>query len=180
MTMREIEVKAKIDDSDKIIASLENLGCVLSEPIVQNDKIFLENGIEFKDIRKGTNVLRIREQKHKTLFTLKRREENELDCIEKEIEISNAKEFEEILEYLGYHEVVAVNKTRIKCKYDGLEICLDKVDELGGFIEVEKMSDEDGLKVQEELFGFLLSLGIKREDRIFKGYDTLIVEQNKP
>ena len=36
----------------------------------------------------------------------------------------------------------------MKCKYKEYEICLDEVEELGSFIEVEKMSDEDGEKVQ--------------------------------
>jgi len=52
-------------------------------------------------------------------------------------------------------------------------ICLDEVEGLGSFIEVEKTSAEDGEAIQEELFNFLESLGVKREDRVFKGYDTL-------
>ena len=55
-----------------------------------------------------------------------------------------------------------------------MEICLDEVKDLGNFIEVEKITDEDPDKVQEELFRFLESVGVRREDRVVNGYDILM------
>jgi adenylate cyclase class IV len=55
---------------------------------------------------------------------------------------------------------------------------LDEVDGLGSYIEVEKMSDEDGEKIQNELFDFLQILGVSKEDRVLKGYDTLMWLKN--
>ena len=68
---------------------------------------------------------------------------------------------------------------RRKTKYKDLEICLDVVKDLGFFIEVEKMSNDDPKIVREELQKFLFSLGIPPEDEVFYGYDTLIFKKNK-
>jgi predicted adenylyl cyclase CyaB len=54
-------------------------------------------------------------------------------------------------------------------------ICLDEVRDLGTFIELEKITEgEDPIKVQSELFAFLKSLGVREEDRVERGYDTLL------
>jgi len=101
--------------------------------------------------------------------------ENQLASIEHEVEINNAQEGHSIIKELGFKEVVRVNKVRRKAKYKDLTICLDVVEELGSFIEVEKMSeDEDMLQIQEELMEFLIRLGVNPKDRIKKGYDDLI------
>ena len=60
-----------------------------------------------------------------------------------------------------------------------MEICLDVVEGLGTFIEVEAFADGKTEEVQERLFAFLRTLGIKDEDRVTKGYDTLVREKNE-
>tara|TARA_Y100000031_G_C8194943_1_gene373220 strand:+ start:834 stop:1379 length:546 start_codon:yes stop_codon:yes gene_type:complete len=178
--MKEVEVKAKINNIDEIKSKLINLSCEFSETLVQKDRIYLHKSIEFKDIKKGTVILRIRDSNGKYFMTLKKQLENELDNIEKETSIDSQEQAHEILKYLDFHEVVNVTKKRIKCKYGNLEICIDEVNELGCFIEVEKLTnDEDSLKIQKELFQFLEKLGIKKENQVFKGYDTLIYELKK-
>lgn len=177
---REIEVKAKVDDFTKIRDELEKLGCVFSDPIIQEDTIFVNFDGDFTKFMPDTNFLRIRKMKDKILFTLKQSENNELDCIEKEVEISDAEQFREALELMGYHEAVQVHKTRTKTKYQDMEICLDEVKDLGSFIEVEKITEGDGEAVQNELFSFLETLGISKESRVVNGYDTLIYLKNNP
>jgi adenylate cyclase, class 2 len=174
--MKEIEVKARIKNLDQLIKNLEGLGCKLSDYAIQEDKIFLDEDTPFEKIRRGTNVLRVRKQDNKNVFTLKKRLENELTCIEHETIIENIEELEKILGHLGYLKAVKVNKKRRKCSYNDYEICLDEVEELGNFIEVEKFSDEDSLKVQRELKDFLISLGIEEKDFVKQGYDTLIYQ----
>lgn len=176
--MKEIEIKARIRNFNSVINQLKKIGCKISEPITQKDIIFLGDNLGFLDIKGGTNVLRIREENGKISFTLKQRQKNELDCIEKEVIIDNLKEMEDILSHLGYHEVIRVNKKRRKCNFKKYNICLDEVDGLGKFIEVEEMSKEkNAIRVQDELFRFLQTLGIKKEERITKGHDTLIYNE---
>jgi adenylate cyclase class 2 len=99
--------------------------------------------------------------------------------MEHEVEINDPEEMKSIIKLVGFEELSYVNKTRQKCKYNGLEICFDEIDELGSYIEVEKLGDDsDGPKIQTELFEFLKSLGIKDEDRATTGYDVLIAQKN--
>lgn len=175
--MKEVEVKVKISNIKDIKSKLSKLGCEFSETLVQKDKIYLHNTTEFSNIKKGDIVLRIRNSNGKFILTLKKQLENELDNLEKEIIINDQEQGNSILELMDFREVVNVSKKRIKCKYQDFEICLDEVDKLGTFIEIEKMSYvEDSLKIQNELFQFLETLGVKKEEQIFKGYDTLIYE----
>ncbi len=173
--MKEIEVKARINNPQEILDKLKKLGCDLSEPITQNDSVFVPEGFVYGQGRKkGINFLRIRELKGRIIFTLKQPQLNELDCIEKELDIDKVDTMKDILKLLGYHEGVKVNKVRIKCKYKDYEVCVDEVDGLGSFVEVEKITDEDAEEVQKELFDFLISLGVKKEDRETHGYDVLM------
>ncbi|MBI2023449.1 class IV adenylate cyclase [Candidatus Giovannonibacteria bacterium] len=173
---KEIEVKAKIENMQEISKKLVVLGCVLSEPIMQNDKTFVDTDYgEYDKFQPGKNILRIRESNEKFLFTIKQPQSNELDAIEYETEILDPKEFERALGLMGYKSAVVINKTRRKAKFNDFEICLDEVKGLGSFIEVEKITeDENAEKVQNELFGFLKNLGLDEKDRVFHGYDTLV------
>ena len=57
-------------------------------------------------------------------------------------------------------------------------MCLDNVEGLGKFIEVEKMINQENEKeTQKNLIDFIKSLGIDEQDIITKGYDTLIYEK---
>lgn len=176
----EIEVKAKVKDFEIIKNKLKEIGCNLSEPIIQDDYIFNNKNTNLREGYDGSSILRIRKQYGKTLFTLKKNRSNELDCIEKEIEVSSHEILKDIIELLNYESNVEVHKKRIKTNYKDYEICLDEVEGLGSYIEVEKMSEEDGQKIQNELFDFLKTLGISKEDQVFNGYDTLIYLKNKP
>jgi adenylate cyclase class 2 len=177
---KEIEVKAKVKNLEDISQKIISLGSILSEPITQDDAIFVNLTGSFTDFKRGENFLRIRKNNQKILFTVKQPQKNELDCIEHEVEVSDAEELQNILELMGYHEAVQVHKVRRKAKYKDYEICLDEVRDLGSFIEVEKITDGDGEKVQEELFLFLESLGVQREDRVVHGYDTLVYLNKNP
>ena len=72
-----------------------------------------------------------------------------------------------------------IHHVRKKAKYNDMEICIDAVEQLGSFIEVEKLSEGDSLQIQEQLFTFLESLGVTKEDQVIKGYDTLMWEYLK-
>ena len=177
--MKEIEVKAQLKNRNQLIERLASFGCALSSPITQKDRIFIPAGSVFPPVEPGVNVLRIREQDGAYIFTLKLPMKNQLDCIERESGIDNPDEMVEIFKLLGFQEVSHVRKIRQKTKYQNLEICLDSVEELGDFVEVEKMTDasEDAERVQSELFEFLETLGIEKEDQIFDGYDVLMIKR---
>lgn len=178
---KEIEVKAKADNLEELASKLESLGCAIAPPVRQNDAIFADAKYgAFEEFQPNKNLLRIRESNGKFFFTIKQPKANQMDSIEYETEISNPEGMKETLLLMGYQEVIQVHKTRRKTNHNGWEICLDEIDGLGSFVEVEKITDEaDAEKVQNELFAFLEGLGVKREDRIFDGYDTLLYLKSK-
>jgi len=189
--MQEVEVKARVSDFSKLENSLSKLGVTMSEPKEQKDIVYRPIGAGVADIyiypnneelaRRAIPVLRIRETAGKVLLTLKKTIKNELDCIEHEVEVSDAKVLADIIHHAGFLEIIRIRKLRRKGIYKSekgeYEICLDQVDELGDFVEVEKLTDgKDSELVQEELVTFLETLGILRENRVIFGYDTLLLK----
>ncbi len=178
---KEIEVKARAKDLESIAKKLADLGCQLSEPVTQKDSIFVTSDYgAFEEFHPGKNLLRIRESKGKYLFTIKQPQSNELDALEHETEILDPQEMREAILMMGFEERCKVNKTRRKGNINGWEVCLDEVEGIGSFVEIEKITDEENAEaVQKELFDFLQSLGVDSNDRVTSGYDTLVYLSQK-
>ncbi len=120
-------------------------------------------------------MLRVRKVGDTAKLTYKEYVSNQLDCIEEGLAIADADTMRRIIERLGFIEVIQVHKKRITIKYKDYEICFDIVDDLGAFIEVEKIvPDDEGDGVQDELYEFLSELGFTKEDRVTIGYDVLM------
>lgn len=177
--MKEVEVKARVDDLKDVKTKLVRQGCSFSDSKIQNDRVFKHKSQDITNKTKGTVLLRIRTTKDSKILTLKKMQENELDNIEKELEIDNPKTMAEIIELLDYEEYVQINKTRREAKLNDMTICLDDVSGLGTFIELEKITEEDSLKVQEELIDFLEEIGIPKDNLVTKGYDSLMYAKNR-
>lgn len=174
-SMREIEVKARLQNKAEVMQKLVALGCIFSDPKVQNDVIFQK-----KDRVGDSPVARIRTTSDSTpLFTVKKRATNELVAQEYEVTVNSSEELEKMLLLLEQEEVVRINKTRISAQYKNYEICIDDVEDIGSFIEVETMipdaEEEKAENVQDESFVFLVSLGVSPEDRVTTGYNTLLL-----
>jgi adenylate cyclase class 2 len=174
--MREIEIKAHVRDEPALIKRLAALGVKLGQPKRHHDVVFCKPGQ--KDYQKGSIWLRIRtENGKKVIWTLKGDTGRKLDSIEHEVEVSNGQELEEMLRLVGNEVYSDLTKTRRKAAYGDIEICLDNVDGLGVFIEVEKLLEDhaaDHQKVTDELWGLLQKLGISRQDQQELGYDVLL------
>lgn len=178
--MREIEIKAKVNQLEPVIDLLLEKSWVLSEEIRQLDTIYLLKPLEFTDIKPGVAVTRVRVQEPgSSTLNIKLHQTGELDCIEYETEISDPKSTVNILTSLGLNEVICVDKHRIKAKFNGHIICLDKVKELGTFIEIEALVPDDSnpVKVKSSLWNIMKSLGVSKEDEVVNGYDTLLFKK---
>jgi len=183
--MKEIEVKAKLNNKAEVIKKLEALGCKFEPIVTQKDEVYVVKvGSTLDDYLSNPVFLRIRVvDDSKALFTAKNRL-RQLDAIEHEVIVDSVEEMRQALLIMGYEFAVQVNKTRLKTYYNGLEVCIDEVEDLGTFIEMEKLIAETdsktevgSQKIQEELFSLLVSFGVKMEDRVMKGYDILMLEK---
>jgi len=179
--MYEVEVKARLENREEVIKKLKDLGCKFGEELHQVDDIFTPKTNIFPP-PKGTPVLRIRNQNGKYIFTLKINQSSRQDCIEYEVEIAEKDAMEKIIISLGFQKDVTVNKKRIKTNYKDIEVVLDSVQELGDFVEAEKVvmeiDPEARKKIQIELLDFLYTIGIAKEDIVVDGkYDIMLYEK---
>jgi adenylate cyclase class 2 len=174
--MREIEIKMRLKDLENLEKKLKEIGCILSDPISQHDVIYSLKSIteEFEKSKEGDIIIRIRHLKDTAQLNLKQQKSGEMDNLEYETEVKDPEEMQKILLTLGWSPVIEVKKLRRKGKLGSYEICLDRVEGLGTFVELEKLTsdDADHEEVKEELFKKLESFGLSRKDEETMGYDT--------
>lgn len=175
---KEIEVKYRVKDLAVARQKLIELGCSFSEPVIQDDTIFINYNRPFIEFVPGDIFLRIRQSNDKAIFTFKQGEE--MNSIERETVIENSAQLEDILGFLGFRPVVRVRKSRSKSRYEPYEVCLDEVESLGSFIELEEITEASAHEVQAKMQEFLQSLGIKDMERVHNGYDTLMWLKEHP
>lgn len=177
--MREIEVKARVTNIGKLLDQAQRLGITFGDPIRQDDTTY-ETSLPTTDPQ--WNIFRIRKQNSTVILTMKYiASSRSRDHHERETVINDAEQVADMLARVGYTEGIRICKDRRIAHYRDLEICLDEVDELGTFIEVEKLAEDnaDVDAVQAELWDVLLQLGIKPSSRVHEGYDTLMYAQRK-
>lgn len=178
--MREIEIKLRAKNLEEIEQKLKEKGCTISEPISQHDTIYSLKGSrnEFESASEGDVIIRIRRLKNTAQLNLKQQRSSEGDNLEYETEVKDPEEVHNMLTTLNWYPAIEVKKMRKKGKLGEYEFCLDQVEQLGTFVEIEKLTsdDVDPNEVREELFKELESLGLSREDEEIRGYDTQIYQ----
>lgn len=180
--MREIEVKLRVKDLDVLTKKLAERGCKLSAPIRQRDVVYTNKDASgnFAGAKEGDVIIRIRHMDHVTELNMKIQRTHELDNSEYETEVSDSDAVHYMLLALGWKVEVEVKKVRRHGSLGGYEICLDEVEKLGNFVELEKLiPDSDGADsevVREELLHELESIGLSRKDEEIRGYDTQLYQ----
>lgn len=176
--MREIEIKLRIRDLDAIEKKLIEIGSVFSAPIRQHDTNYTKGGSteEWQESKEDHVIIRIRRQDTGAEFNLKQQRSSESDNLEYETKVEDPEALHNILLTLGYSPEIEVKKVRRKGKLGEYEICLDEVEKLGNFMEIEKLTTDDANPeaIREELFKAIEPLGLTRADEETKGYDTQI------
>ncbi len=184
--MREIEVKARVPDREKLLAAFAGKGIELSSSQKEVDTLFSVTPDFYEEYGKGippaVGLTRVREKSNgEVTVTYKKRGGGvHLDKVEYEVVVSDATTAKQLFEAIGLIPILTMDKTRQKAHLGEYEVCLDEVAGLGTFIEIEKLLPEEdktsGEEIQKELWGTLLSLGISRDDEVHVGYDILKYE----
>jgi adenylate cyclase class 2 len=109
------------------------------------------------------------------VFTLKRPAGNVLSCEEHETDIADRDQMHGAILAMGFCPTVRIVKVRRTAAWGDMSLCVDQLDGLGVFLEVERMvrGDVPGDVVQANLCRFVESLGIEAE-RIEQPYDWLV------
>jgi adenylate cyclase class 2 len=148
---------------------------VLSPPAHQDDQAYAQNGWHYGLSKLGVPFARLRTQAGRHLFTLKRPVDNEMACMEFETEVADRDQMHEAILNMGFYPTVRIVKTRRTARLGELSLCVDQVEDLGVFLEIERViqAGESGAAVQAELDGFARSLGVPLE-RTTDTYDSLV------
>jgi adenylate cyclase class 2 len=171
----EIEVKYRVVDLARLQAALQRCGLVLSPSVHQDDQAYAELGWQYGMGKLGRSFVRLRTQDGRHVFTLKRPDANELACHEYETAVTDREQMHAAILAMGFYPTTRIVKTRRAARYGDLTLCLDDVEHIGAFFEIEKVigPEESGEAVQAELDAFARSLGVELE-RITDTYDSLV------
>ncbi|GAA2709434.1 class IV adenylate cyclase [Micromonospora olivasterospora] len=173
--IREIEVKYRVADPAPLVWALRERGVVLSAPILQDDQAYAANGWSYGQSKTGAAFARLRTENGRHTFCVKKPLDNELACAEHETEVLARGEMHQAILAMGFYPTIRIVKTRRTGRFDRMLLCLDDVDGLGAFFEIEAMvgGDRPAAEVQRDLDRFARSLGVDLV-RSTETYDSLI------
>lgn len=176
--MREIELKFKVENLEKLIKVLEQKGCNISPIKIQCDTIYVSD-INNTESTEGSIWLRVRKENDKIELNYKKQSKKKMESEEIEFEASSYELANKFLKALGYKAWVEVNKKRRYSKYKEYNICIDEVERLGSFIEIEILvEDNNNEDYEAKLSEIAKELNIDVNNRVNSHYDTMISELN--
>jgi adenylate cyclase class 2 len=160
MELLEIEIKAYCDNEDDLLSRLRSMGARLVEQRWEEDVYFSHPARDFKQT---DEALRIRNVGRRSVLTYKgpRISGRSKTRDEQETDAADGRALEAILFSLGFTEAGRVSKARHIYALRGIEICIDRVQGLGLFVELEK-KDHRREEVEAELFALAEELGLAR------------------
>ncbi|MCS7144216.1 MAG: class IV adenylate cyclase [Archaeoglobaceae archaeon] len=121
-----------------------------------------------RDFAKTDEALRLRVDKKVKLTYKGPKIDSETKSREEvNVEVNNFHEALKLLEFLGFRKFRAVKKLRKIYRMDKAIICVDSVEGLGDFIEIEV---EGGLENKEEIFRIAEMLGYTKAESIRLSY----------
>ena len=178
--MIEVEIKIRAD-LDEVEKRLVNHGFSLDTPVRETD-IYFDNATG--DIRGNDTALRIRTVEYPgsdsymsfITFKGKRCDDVSMTRPEYETSVEHLAEMIKILESLGYKPVEPiVIKDRTVYVNDNITACLDRVEGLGDFLELEIITDKDTKNdALDRLWTMLEALGYNRDDTTTVSYLTML------
>lgn len=172
---QEVEAKYRVADLDELTTALAQRQVGLSAPSTQDDQAYAPVGWSYGMSKIGVPFARLRTQDGRHLFTVKKPIDNEMACLEHESLIDDRAAMDAALITMGWVPTVRIVKQRQTGSWDGAAVCVDVVEGLGTFVELERVvsSAESGERVQAGLDALVRSLGVSMQ-RVTDTYDSLI------
>ncbi len=165
----EIEKKVKVESLEDVAGRLREAGAEYAGQVTQRD-VYLDD--EKGSLRKGDRGLRVRveegEGTERILVTYKgpREKAKFKRRAEVEVEVGDAGLAEEVFGQVGYGRKMAVEKKREIWRMGGCLVCLDDVQLLGTFVEIEG-ADDEAIEAAAE------RLGLAESEHIGEGYAAM-------
>ena len=181
----EVEQKYRIEDANAVLAGLSSLGAESQHIVQQLDTYYAHPQ---RDFAATDEALRIRRVGQSNFITYKGPKLDATTKTRREIELSlasgssSADDYDELLVALGFTRVAEVSKIRqiFRLQRDDatIEVSLDQVRDLGDFIEIEIVVDEDAKiePAQQHLAALAGELQLAGAER--RSYLELLLEQS--
>ena len=167
----EIKIKLTKEEYEKLNKMMKSIGKFLLESNQQD--IYYQSDYFGNDINK---LLRLRLSGNKKVLTYKTYNNN-MYCEEYEVEINNSNNLMKIFDSIGLKKITEVKKERNIFSYrDKYEVSLDKVDNLGYFIEIEvKGTINNYFEEYDNLLKNSRNLGLNLNNIEQKRYPQLMI-----
>lgn len=161
--MLEIEVKSPCDDLRNVEARLNNLGARFEKEVVQSD-VYLSH--PSRDFGTTDEALRLRREgdKHVLYYKGPKLDKETKTREELAAPIPEPSSLMTILEKLGFGVVAEVEKRRRIYLVGDVEVSLDSVTGLGGFVELE-VQDRDLEEGKKMIYALMRELGLEKMER---------------
>ena len=179
--MIEVEVKVSVKCIKDVEEKLQKSGFIKAKCVKESD-VYFDNSCN--EIKNNDQALRIRSCKDlsddvETCFlTFKGPKMDNLSMTRKELEmqVECAEVGKEILVSLGYNQIYPVIKHRQYYHKNSMTACLDRVEGLGDFLELEIIVNREDEKPEtlNRLMDLLKELGYGEEDIIRESYLSMI------
>jgi adenylate cyclase, class 2 len=181
----EVELKFRLDDKDFVLGRLQALGTVQGNTQVQVDQYFAHPS---RDFATTDEALRIRSMGDENRMTYKgpvidratkTRYESELEFQSGQ---AAAEQLAGLWEHLGFRRVRVVRKSRqsyfLRKNERDLEVCVDQVDGLGTFLEIETLADEtEKAAAQQTILSLASELQLKEPEQ--RSYLEMLLESDQ-
>lgn len=141
----EIQIKLPINNPGQIRKKLEDLKTEKAETKWQQDIYFEAPGWKPP---KTDELMRIRQEGGKYILAYKGPARGKEIRIKPKIEFQIDPNLKDVLEKIGYKKTLQINKEREKYLLEGIEITLDKVEDLGEFMELRTENPKDEEKIK--------------------------------
>ncbi len=161
--MIEIEVKCPVDDLDTVERILRDKGARFEGMLEQSD-LYLAHPC--RDFGRTDEALRLRKENERHILFYKGPKLDKLTKTREEIStpIPDPESLKLILKRVGFEKVIEVEKIRRVYVMNEVEVSLDLVTGLGGFVELE-VQDLELERGRAMLFGLMKELGLERTER---------------
>ncbi len=178
MAHREVEAKIILPSCqalEEVEQRLRSLGASMAEEVVEEDLYFQH---PCRDFAVTDEALRLRRRSDRVELTYKGPKEGGVVKARKEVSIvvNDYDAARELLESLGFRPVLVVRKERryYTLPSDNVVVTLDRVDELGCFVEVEALGGGE-----ERVLGVVEKLGLSGYPRTNLSYLEMLLEKKR-
>lgn len=176
----EVEIQVKINKSSPLLKFLkENARFVDSSKEI--DEYFIPCCRNFTDVKPTKEWLRLRNKAGKFTVTYKNwhylKSGKSTHADEYETEVKDIDQLRQLFLALKFRPLIKIEKSRKKYMYKNFEIAVDKVKDLGDFMEIEYKSEikQDPVAITDSMINLLKKIGVGKIIRNYVGYPFMIL-----